>query len=114
MNDKIIAFACICGLDPDKDLDLMKEIYSIISVKNVYDAKCDKIESVVEYLNKIKDFVTSDRYHNMCEGGRRYFENNVFEILKGIVIKSIGTENFITGKYFIMEPTKPTLNEISD
>ena len=91
-----VAFARLYGLDPDKDLDLMKEIYSIITVKNVYDAKCDRIGSIVEYINKIKDFVTSERYHKINKVGRRCFENHVFEILKGIVIKSIGTENFTT------------------
>ena len=95
-----VAFALNYNLDPDKDLDLMKEIHSITTFKNVYDAKCNKIESIVEYVNKIKDFVTSERYQNICEVGRRYFENHVFGILKDIVIKSIGTENFTMGKHF--------------
>ena len=56
-----IAFAHNYHLDPDKDLELMKEIRSIITVKHVYEAKRDTVESVVEYFNKIKDFVTSER-----------------------------------------------------
>ena len=95
-----VAFALNYGLDPDKDLDLMKEIHSITTLKNVYDAKYDRIGSVVEYINKIKDFVTSERYHKIGEVGRRTFENHVFDILKGVVIKSIGIENFTTGKHF--------------
>lgn len=89
-------FAHNYNLDPDKDLDLMKEIHSITTVKNVYDAKQNSYESVVEYFNEIKDFVTSEQYRNMDETGKRHFEQHVFEVLKGIVIKGIGTEHFTT------------------
>ena len=60
-------------------------------------------------LYKIKDFVTSERYHNMDETGKRCFEHNVFEVLKGITIKGIGTEHFITGSIHYL--SKPNINE---
>lgn len=107
-----VAFAFNYGLDPDKDLDLMKEIHSITTVKNVYDAKQNSSESVVEYFNKIKDFVTSERYQNINEAGKRCFENHVFEILKSIVIKGIGTEHFTTKAIHYL--SKPNVNETLD
>lgn len=107
-----IAFAHNYHLDPDKDLELMKEIRSIITVKHVYEAKRDTAESVVEYFNKIKDFVTSERYHNMDEKGKRCFEHNAFEVLKGITIKGIGTEHFITGAIHYL--SRPDVNKPLD
>lgn len=103
-------FAHNYNLDPDKDLDLLKKIHSITTVRRVYDAKQNSSESVVEYFNEIKDFVTSERYQNINEAGKRYFENHVLEILKGIVIKGIGTEYFTTKtiRYF----SKPNVNVI--
>ena len=99
-------FARNYNLDPDKDLDLLKEIHSIATVKNVYDAEYGRIGSVIEYLDKIKNFVTSERYRNINEAGKRRFENHVFEILKGIVKKYIGTEYFITNV-----PSKTNVNK---
>ena len=93
----ITQFARNYDLDPDKDLELIKEIHSITTIRHVYDAKRDTTKSVIEYFNKIKDFVTSERYRNMNETGKRCFEHHVFEVLKGIAIKGIGTEYFITG-----------------
>lgn len=101
-------FAHNYNLDPDKDLDLLKKIHSITTVRRVYDAKQNSSESVVEYFNEIKDFVTSEQYRNINEAGKRCFEKHVFEILKGIVIKGIGTEHFITGSMHF--PSNPTLN----
>lgn len=102
-------FAYNYHLDPDKDLDLMEEIHSITTVRNVYVAKQNTSESVVEYFNKIKDFVTSERYHNMDEKGKRCFEHYVFEVLKGITIKGIGTEHFITGSIHYL--SRPDVNK---
>ena len=104
------AFAHQYHLDPDKDLDLMKRIHSITTVVRVYNAKQNSSESVVEYFNEIKDFVTSERYQNINEAGKRYFENHVLEILKGIVIKGIGTEYFTTKT--IRYLSKPNVNVI--
>ena len=103
------AFAHNYHLDPDKDLELMKEIHSITTVKHVYEAKRDTVESVVEYFNKIKDFVTSERYRNMDETGKRNFEHKVFEVLKGITIKGIGTDHFVTGTIHYL--SKPNINK---
>ena len=105
-------FAHNYNLDPDKDLDLLKEIHSIATVKNVYDAEYDRIGSVIEYLDKIKNFVTSERYRNINEAGKRCFENHVFEILKGIVKKYIGTEYFTTKAIHYL--SKPNVNETLD
>ncbi len=103
------AFAHQYHLDPDKDLDLMKRIHAITTVKRVYDAKQNTSESVVEYFNDIKDFVTSEQYHNMDEVGKRSFEHHVFEVLKGITIKGIGTEHFITGSIHYL--SRPDVNK---
>lgn len=89
-------FARNYNLDPDKDLDLLKKIHSITTVGRVYDAKPDSSESVVEYFNEIKDFVTSEQYRNMDETGKRHFEHHMFKVLKSIVIKGIGTVHFTT------------------
>lgn len=105
-------FAHNYNLDPDKDLDLLKKIHSITTVRRVYDAKQNSSESVVEYFNDIKDFVISERYHNMDETGKRHFEQHVFEVLKGIVIKGIGTEHFITGAIHYL--SRPNVNETLD
>lgn len=105
-------FAHNYNLDPDKDLDLMKEIHSITTVKNVYDAKQNSYESVVEYFNEIKDFVTSEQYRNMDETGKHYFEYRVFEVLKSIVIKGIGTEYFTTEAIHYL--SIPNVNETLD
>lgn len=105
-------FAHNYNLDPDKDLDLLKKIHSITTVRRVYDAKQNSSESVVEYFNEIKDFVTSERYQNINEAGKRYFENHVLEILKGIVIKGIGTEYFTTKT--IRYLSKSNVNETLD
>ena len=105
-------FAHNYNLDPDKDLDLMKEIHSITTVKNVYDAKQNSYESVVEYFNEIKDFVTSEQYRNMDETGKRHFEYRVFEVLKSIVIKGIGTEYFTTEAIHYL--SIPNVNETLD
>lgn len=105
-------FAHNYNLDPDKDLDLLKKIHSITTVRRVYDAKQKSSESVVEYFNEIKDFVTSERYQNINEAGKRYFENHVLEILKGIVIKGIGTEYFATKT--IRYLSKPNVNVTLD
>ena len=105
-------FAHNYNLDPDKDLDLLKKIHSITTVRRVYDAKQNSSESVVEYFNEIKDFVTSERYQNINEAGKRYFESHVLEILKGIVIKGIGTEYFATKT--IRYLSKPNVNETLD
>ena len=105
-------FAHNYNLDPDKDLDLLKKIHSITTVRRVYDAKQNSSESVVEYFNEIKDFVTSERYQNINEAGKRYFESHVLEILKGIVIKGIGTEYFATKT--IRYLPKPNVNETLD
>lgn len=105
-------FAHNYNLDPDKDLDLMKEIHSITTVKNVYDAKQNSYESVVEYFNEIKDFVTSKQYRNMDETGKHYFEYRVFEVLKSIVIKGIGTEYFTTEAIHYL--SIPNVNETLD
>lgn len=102
-------FAHNYNLDPNKDLDLMKTIHSITTVRRVYDAKQNTCESVVEYFNEIKDFVTSEQYHNMGEVGKRSFEHHVFEILKGITIKGIGTEHFITGSIHYL--SRPDVNK---
>ena len=103
------AFAHQYHLDPDKDLDLMKRIHAITTVKRVYDAKQNTSESAVEYFNDLKDFVTSEQYHNMDEIGKRRFEQHVFEVLKGIVIKGIGTEHFITGAIHCL--SRPDVNK---
>lgn len=108
----IATFARNYDLDPDKDLELMKEIHSITTIRHVYEAKRDTTESVIEYFNKIKDFVTSERYRNMSETGKRRFEHHVFEVLKGITIKGIGTEYFITGSIHYL--SKPNINESLD
>lgn len=105
-------FAHNYNLDPDKDLDLLKKIHSITTVRRVYDAKQNSSESVVEYFNEIKDFVTSEQYQNINEAGKRYFENHVLEILKGIVIKGIGTEYFATKT--IRYLSKPNVNVTLD
>ena len=105
-------FAHNYNLDPDKDLDLLKKIHSITTVRRVYDAKQNSSESVVEYFNEIKDFVTSERYQNINEVGKRYFESHVLEILKGIVIKGIGTEYFATKT--IRYLSKPNVNVALD
>lgn len=105
-------FAHNYNLDPDKDLDLLKKIHSITTVRRVYDAKQNSSESVVEYFNEIKDFVTSERYQNINEAGKRYFESHVLEILKGIVIKGIGTEYFATKT--IRYLSKPNVNVTLD
>lgn len=105
-------FAHNYNLDPDKDLDLLKKIHSITTVRRVYDAKQNSSESVVEYFNEIKDFVTSERYQNINEAGKRCFENHVFEILKSIVIKGIGTEYFTTKAIHYL--SKPNVNETLD
>ena len=105
-------FAHNYNLDPDKDLDLLKKIHSITTVRRVYDAKQNSSESVVEYFNDIKDFVTSEQYRNMDETGKRHFEQHVFEVLKGIVIKGIGTEHFITGAIHYL--SRPNVNETLD
>lgn len=99
-------------LDPDKDLDLIKTIHSITTIRRVYDAKQNTFESIVEYLNEIKNFVTSDQYHNMNEIGKCSFEYHMFEVLKGITIKGIGTEHFITGAIHYL--SKPNVNEALD
>ena len=108
----IYAFAISYNLDPDKDLELIKEIHSITTVRHVYEAKRDTTESVIEYFNKIKDFVTSERYRNMSEKGKRCFEHHVFNVLKDIVIKGIGTEYFITGSIHYL--SKLNINESLD
>ena len=105
-------FAHNYNLDPDKDLDLLKKIHSITTVRRIYDAKQNSSESVVEYFNEIKDFVTSERYQNINEVGKRYFESHVLEILKGIVIKGIGTEYFATKT--IRYLSKPNVNVALD
>lgn len=105
-------FAHNYNLDPDKDLDLLKKIHSITTVRRVYDAKQNSSESVVEYFNDLKDFVTSEQYRNMDEAGKRCFENHVFEILKSIVIKGIGTEYFTTKAIHYL--SKPNVNETLD
>lgn len=105
-------FAHNYHLDPDKDLDLIKTIHSITTIRRVYDAKQNTFESVVEYCNEIKNFVTSEQYHNMNEIGKRSFECHVFEVLKGITIKGIGTEHFITGAIHYL--SKPNVNETLD
>ena len=105
-------FAHNYNLDPDKDLDLLKKIHSITTVRRVYDAKQNSSESVVEYFNDLKDFVTSERYQNINEAGKRCFEQHAFEVLKGITIKGIGAEHFITGSIHYL--SKPNVNEISD
>lgn len=108
-----ITFARNYNLDPDdKDLDLLKKIHSITTIKRVYDAKQNSSESVVEYFNEIKDFITSEQYQNMNEAGKRCFENHVFEILKSIVIKGIGTEYFTTKAIHYL--SKPNVNETLD
>lgn len=106
------AFAHQYHLDPDKDLDLLKKIHSITTVRRVYDAKQNSSESVVEYFNDIKDFVTSEWYRNMDETGKRHFEQHVFEVLKGIVIKGIGTEYFTTEAIHYL--SIPNVNETLD
>ena len=105
-------FAHNYNLDPDKDLDLLKKIHSIITIRRVYDAKQNSSESVVEYFNEIKDFVTSEQYQNINEAGKRCFENHVFEILKSVVIKGIGTEYFTTKAIHYL--SKPNVNETLD
>jgi len=107
-----IAFAHNYHLDPNKDLELMIEIRSIITVKHVYEAKRDTVDSVIEYFNKIRSFVTSERYHRMDEKGKRCFEQHVFEVLKGITIKGIGTKYFITGPIHYL--SRPDVNEPLD
>lgn len=106
------AFAHQYHLDPDKDLDLMKRIHAITTVRHVYDAKQNSSESVIEYFNDIKNFVTSEQYHNMDEVGKRSFEHHVFEILKGITIKGIWTEHFITGSIHYL--SRPDINDTSE
>lgn len=108
----ISTFARNYDLDPDKDLELIKEIHSITTIKHVYEAKRDTTESIIEYFNKIKDFITSERYRNISEKGKRCFEHHVFEVLKGIAIKGIGTEYFITGTIHYL--SKPDVNESLD
>lgn len=105
-------FAHNYNLDPDKDLDLLKKIHSITTVRRVYDAKQNSSESVVEYFNEIKDFVTSDQYRNMDKTGKHHFEYRVFEVLKSIVIKGIGTEYFTTETIHYL--SKPNVNETLD
>lgn len=105
-------FAHNYNLVPDKDLDLLKKIHSITTVRRVYNAKQNSSESVIEYFNEIKDFITSEQYQNMNEAGKRCFENHVFEILKGITIKGIGAEHFITGSIHYL--SKPNVNETLD
>ena len=105
-------FAHNYNLDPDKDLDLLKKIHSITTVRRVYDAKQNSSESVVEYFNDLKDFVTSEQYRNMDETGKRCFEQHAFEVLKGITIKGIGTGHFITGTICFL--SKPNVNETLD
>ena len=105
-------FAHNYNLDPDKDLDLLKKIHSITTVRRVYNAKQNSSESVVEYFNDLKDFVTSEQYHNMDEIGKRCFEQHAFEVLKGITIKGIGAEHFITGSIHYL--SKPNVNETLD
>ena len=104
------AFAHQYHLDPDKDLDLMKRIHNITTIRRVYDAKQNTSECVVKYFNDLKDFVTSEQYRNIDETGKRHFEQHVFEILKGITIKGIGTEHFITGSVHYL--SKPNVNEL--
>ena len=106
------AFAHQYHLDPDKDLDLMKQIHTITTVRRVYDAKQNTSESVVEYFNDLKDFVTSEQYSNVDEIGKRHFEQHAFEILKSIIIKGIGTEHFITGSVYYL--SKPNVDEPLD
>lgn len=48
----------------------------------------------------------------MSEKGKRCFEHHVFEVLKGITIKGIGTEYFITGAIHYL--SKPDVNEALD
>ena len=108
----IAMFARSYNLDPKKDLELIKEIHSITTIRHVYEAKRDTTESVVEYFNKIKDFVTSERYRNMSEKGKCCFEHHVFEVLKGITIKGIGTEYFTTSSIHYL--SKPNVNESLD
>lgn len=108
----IATFARNYDLDPDRDLELIKEIHSITTIKHVYEAKRYTTESVIEYFNKIKDFVTSERYRNISEKGKRCFEHHVFEVLKGITIKGIGTEYFITDTIHYL--SKPDVNEALD
>lgn len=48
----------------------------------------------------------------MDEKGKRCFEHYAFEVLKGITIKGIGTEHFITGSIHYL--SKPNVNEPLD
>lgn len=105
-------FAYNYHLDPDKDLDLMKQIHVITTIGRVYDAKQNTSESVVEYFNDLREFVTSEQYRNMDETGKRCFEQHAFEVLKGITIKGIGAEHFITGAIHYL--SKPNINEPLD
>ena len=45
----------------------------------------------------------------MDETGKRLFEHNAFEVLKGMTIKGIGAEHFITGSIHYL--SKPNINE---
>lgn len=106
------AFAHNYHLDPDKDLDLMKELHEFGSVENVYRAKRDSFETMNEYALKLKNFVLSDCYKRMDEISRKRFESKAFEVLKGITIKAIGTEHIMIQPLHYL--SNPDVNSFQD
>lgn len=88
-------------LDPVKDVDLLTKLHNLGSVLNVYNAKSETLDSMVEYAQKLKDFIISKEYQQMDKQARAKFENRVLRMLKNIYVKGVGSE------YFVIEPYKP-------
>lgn len=85
-------------LDPVKDIDLLTKLHDLGSVLNVYNAKSETLDSMVEYAQKLKDLIVSKEYQQMDKQARAKFENRVLRMLKNIYVKGVGPE------YFVIEP----------
>jgi len=92
--------ACQYHLDSVKDIDLLTKLHDLGSVLNVYNAKVGTLDSMIEYAQKLKEFITSKEYQQMDKQARANFENRTLRILKNIYVKGVGSE------YFVIEPYK--------
>ena len=90
------------GIDPNTvSPEFMYKLHHLTSVTSVYETMPGSSESIISYINKVKDLVTSDEYAKLNADSRRRFETRMFRILNNVVVKSIGCEYFEHFKYLL-------------
>lgn len=90
------------GINPNAvSPEFMYNLYYLTSITSVYETAPNSSESIISYINKVKDLVTSDEYVKLNADSRRRFETRMFRILNNVVVKSIGCEYFEHFKYLL-------------